>query len=462
MSQTTGTAFAHWLEEDEPDDEEVQSRPPWWRRPALIATVVVLVIVLIGAGLFARSQFLTSKPVQYQSANVTTGNLTVQVSANGPIGSAASYNLNFPASGKLIEVDVQVGQQVQAGQLLAKIDSTSLNDSVNQSKASLNSAWINYDNAVKNLSDVQAQNNPCPTPKTQDSCTQSIDQAQAQVNSAWGQVQVSQAQLQTAQDNAQNATMTAPAAGTIIAVNGTVGTVVGGGNSSSSSSAFIVLEDLSQLSITAQVNEADIGGVKVGQSARFTVPAYPSSTFHGTVTAISPLGQTTSSVVTYNVTISVDAHSLNGISLLPGMTASLEITTQERIGVLLVPNKAITFARTLLAGGQLDRTQVRTLLANALQNAGTQTPQGTPSFIAEQQNGKLVPKIIFTGLTDGTNTEVLSGLQDSEQVLTGQVGATSTPATGTGGGGLGGGGIFGGGGGGGGGGRGGGGGGGGG
>jgi len=409
--------------------------------------VVVVVIVLIGGGLFVRSQFLTTRPVQYQSATVTTGNLTVQVSATGPIGSVASYDLNFPTSGKLLEVDVQVGQQVQAGQLLAKIDSTSLDDSVNQAQASLNSAWTSYDNAVKNLSDTQAQNNPCPTPKTQDSCTQTIDQAQEQVNSAWAQVQVAQAQLQTAQDNAQNATMTAPAAGTIISINGTVGTVVGGGSSSSSSSAFIVLEDLSKLSIVAQVNEADIGSVKVGQSARFTVPAYPSSTFHGSVTAISPLGQTTSGVVTYAVTISVDTNSLNGTNLLPGMTASLEITTQERIGVLLVPNKAITFARTLLAGGQLNRTQVRTLLANAVQNAGTQTQQqGTPSFIAEQQNGKLVPKIIFTGLTDGTNTEVLSGLQNNEPVLTGQVGATSTPATSTGGSFGGGGGIFGGGG----------------
>lgn len=422
------TAFTRWLEE-EPDDEEIQLRLPWWRRPALIITVVLVLVVLIGGGLFVRGRVFGSQPPQYQFASSTIGNLTIKVSATGPIGSAATYNLNFPTSGKLIEVDVRVGQQVRAGQVLAKIDATSLNDTLNQAQASVNAAWISYQNALQNLRDVKSQNNPCPTGKTQAQCTQAIDQAQAQVNSAWGQYQVALAQLQTAQHNAQNATLTAPAAGTIISVNGTPGTVVGGGGTNSST-PFIVLEDLSKLSITAQVNEADIGGVKTGQSASFTVPAYPNHTFYGTVTAISPLGQATSNVVTYTVTISVDQHSLKGINLLPGMTANLQITTQERIGVLLVPNSAITFARNLMTSGQIDRNQVRALLANALQNAGSQAPQGTPAIIVELQNGRLVPKVIFTGLTDFTNTEVLSGLHEGERVVTGQIGGTqATPAS---------------------------------
>src|SRR5262249_16725347 len=150
---------------------------------------------------------------------------------------------------------------------------------------------------------------------------------------------------------------------------------------SSASSAFIVLENLSQLSITAQVNEADIASVKVGQSASFTVAAYPGATFHGSVTTILPLGPTSSGVVTYPVTISVDTNSLNGDNLLPGMTATLTITTQERIGVVLVPNKVLSFARILLASGKISSSQVRSLLANALQNAGSQTPQGTATFV---------------------------------------------------------------------------------
>ncbi len=450
MSQT-GTSFARWLEDEEPEDDEVQPRRSRYRRLVFSLLAVVIILALIGGALLIKGSFFASKPPQYQFASTTTGNLVIQVSATGPIGSAATYNLNFSASGKVTEIDVTVGQQVQAGQLLAKIDATSLTDALNQSQASVNSAWTSYANALQNLRDVKAQNNPCPTSatppaqsKTQQQCTQAIDQAQQQVNSAWAQYQVALAQLQTAKDNVGNAVMTAPAAGTVVEINGSVGATPGSGSSGSGSSAFIVLEDLSQLSIVAQVNEADIGNLKVGQSAKFTVSAYPSSTFFGTVTAISPFGQTSSNVVTYPVTISVDEHSVNGANLLPGMTANLEITTQERIGVLLVPNKAMSFANTLLASGQLDRTQVRSLLANALQQAGSQTPQGTPAIVAEMVNGALTPKVIFTGLTDGTNTEVLSGLQSGDQLVIGQVGGTATPSTSSGGtGGLGGGGgIF--------------------
>jgi multidrug efflux pump subunit AcrA (membrane-fusion protein) len=452
------TDFARWLEDDEPEEEEPQAGSSRRRRLLYTGLALVLVLVLVGGGLFIRGHFLGTKAPTYQYTSVISGNVTVQVSATGPVASSAVYNLNFPGSGKLIELDVSVGQQVKAGQVLAKIDPTALNDAVNSAQASVNSAWIGYQNALLNLKDVKAANDPCPTtatppatPKTQDQCTEAIDQAEQQVNSTWAQYESAQTQLQTAKDNAAGATMEAPAAGTVASINGSVGSTVGGsssGSSSSSSSAFIVLEDLSQLSITAQVNEADIANVKIGQTAQFTVSAYPSDTFYGTVTSISPLGQTNSGVVTYPVTIKVDTGNLNGANLLPGMTATLEITTQERIGVLLISNRALSFARTLEANGTISASQVRSLLAGALQQAGSQAPQGTATFVVEMKNGQLTPKIIFTGLTDGTNTEVISGLQEGEQVVSGQIGGTATTTSGgsSGGGGFGGGGIFGGGG----------------
>jgi multidrug efflux pump subunit AcrA (membrane-fusion protein) len=454
MSQT-GTSFARWLEDDELEDEEPGRG--WYnrRRLLIIGLAALAILALVGGGLLLSSRVFSSNPIQYEYGAATTGNVTVRVSATGPIGSTAIYDLNFPGSGKLIELDVSVGEQVQAGQLLAKIDPTALQDAEDQAQAQADAAWSNYQSALLNLQTVTAANDPCPTtatppatPKTQAQCTQAIDQAQNQVNSAWANYETAAANLQTAKDNLAGATMTAPAAGTIVSINGTVGSQVGsgsgnGGNGSSgSSAAFIVLEDLSKLAITAQVNEADIGTVKVGQSARFTVAAYPSDTFFGTVASVSPLGQTSSGVVTYPVTVSVDTGSLDGVNLLPGMTASLEITTQERIGVVLVPNKALTYARSLLVSGQISRSEVQSLLASAVQQAGSAAQTGTAGFVVEMQNGKLTPKVIFTGLTDGTNTEVISGLQDGEQIVVGQTGGTATPTT-TGGGG---GGIFGGGG----------------
>ncbi len=474
MSQSglpqTGTSFARWLDEDEPDDEEPGQGFFGERRRQLllIALIAVLLLALVGGSLLLSGHLFSSPPIQYQYTTTSTGNLTISVSATGPVASTAVYDLNFPSSGTLTELDVSVGQVVQAGQLLAKIDPTSLQDAENQAQAQANSAWTNYQSAVLNLQSVTAANDPCPTTatppataKTQAQCTLAIDQAQNQVNAAWDSYQTALANLQTAKDNLADAVMTAPAAGTIVSINGTIGEQVGGGgggggsSSSGSSSAFIVLEDLTQLAITGQVNEADIGTVKVGQSASFTVPAYPSDTFYGTVTSVSPLGSSSSGVVTYPVTVSVDSHSLNGVSLLPGMTASLEITTQERIGVTLVPNKALTFARSLLTTGQISRSQVQSLLASAIQQAGSSS--GTASFVVEMKNGKLTPVVIFTGLTNGTNTEVTSGLAAGVQVVDGETGGSVTPTTTTGsGGGIfggGGGGGFGGGGGGGGGGR---------
>ncbi|HLV98845.1 MAG TPA: efflux RND transporter periplasmic adaptor subunit [Ktedonobacterales bacterium] len=460
MSQSsmpqTGTSFARWLEEDDLDEEEPGQGFFNRRRIVLIGLIALLILALVGGGLLLSGHVFSSPPIQYQYTSTSTGNLTVSVSASGPIASTAVYDLNFPSAGTLTELDVSVGQVVKAGQVLAKINPTSLQDAENQAQAQVNSAWTNYQSAVLNLQNVTAQNDPCPTTatppataKTQQQCTLAIDQAQNQANSAWDSYQSALANLQTAKDNLGNAVMTAPAAGTIVSINGSLGEQVGsggsGGSGSGSSSAFIVLENLSQLAITGQVNEADIGTVKVGQSASFTVPAYPSNTFFGTVTSVSPLGQTSSGVVTYPVTVSVDSHSLSGVNLLPGMTASLEITTQERIGVTLVPNKALTFARTLLSTGQISRSQVQALLAAAIQQAGSSA--GTASFVVEMQNGKLTPRVIFTGLTNGTNTEVLSGLQSGEQVADGETGGTLTPTTTTGGGGGGGGGgIFGGGG----------------
>lgn len=460
MSQPqTGTSFARWLEEDDLDEEEPGRGVSGRRRLLLIGLAAVLLLAVGGGAFLLSSRVFRSNPVQYQFGTTSTGNVTVTVSSTGPIASTAVYNLNFPTSGTLTELDVAVGQQVQTGQVLARIDPTSLQDAENQAQAQVNSAWLNYQNALLNFKDVKAANDPCPTtatppatPKSQQQCNLAIDQAQEQVNSAWANYETAKTQLQTAKDNLGNAVMKAPAAGTIVSINGTVGAQVGSGggsggssgsSGSGSSSAFIVLEDLSQLAITAQVNEADIASVKVGQSVRFTVSAYSSNTFFGTVTAISPLGQSSSGVVSYPVTVSIDSHSLNGASLLPGMTANLSITTQERIGVVLVPNKALTYARSLLVSGQISRSQVQSLLAAALQQAGSQAPSGTATFVAVLQNGTPTPQVIFTGLTDGTNTEVLSGLQAGQQVLVGQTGGNTTPTTTSGGGG---GGIFGGGG----------------
>lgn len=242
------------------------------------------------------------------------------------------------------------------------------------------------------------------------------------------------------------AELTAPQAATVAAINGVVGASSGsstgggggGSTSSSSSSAFMTLIDISSLNITAQVNESDVANVKVGQAAQFTVASYPSATFRASVASIELIGQTSSSVVTFPVHLTVDQNSLSGNNLYPGMTATVNITTAQRIGALLVPSSAISFTSTALQAGEVDRSAITALTGGAAaQGTGTSSTSGSSRVVLTLTNGKLTPVLIKTGLNSGQYVEVLSGLQEGAQVVVSQTGGatttTTTTRTGTGG-----------------------------
>jgi len=217
-------------------------------------------------------------------------------------------------------------------------------------------------------------------------------------------------------------------AATVAAINGSIGEDVGNGSGGTSSQPFIVLTDLSKIGITAQVNEADIGGVQVGQPAQFTVAAYPTQTFRANVTSIQTVGQTTSNVVYYAVGLIVDKNSLNGTHLYPGMTATVNITTAERIGVLLVPAAALSFLSIALEAGELSRSSLSSLSSGT---PGTAT--AGRGIVLELRNGKLTPVAITTGLSNGQDTEVLSGLREGDEVVVGQTGGNTIPSNSNGG-----------------------------
>jgi len=238
--------------------------------------------------------------------------------------------------------------------------------------------------------------------------------------------------------NTADATLTAPHAGTVTAINGAVGASSGTG---SSTTHFIQIVDTSSLQIVANVNEADIAKVAVNNAVQFTVDAFGSQQFYGKVTAIAPQGTTTSNVVTYPVTINVDMTKLNGAHLLPGMTATAVITTDSRTNVLLIPVGTVSFVQTAVADGLVSQSQVGAALAQArqqllgLQNAGGNgggiaRDNPSPAVVLEIVNGQWVAKPVVLGLTDGTVYEVLDGLAEGESIITsaGSPGS-STPTT---------------------------------
>lgn len=427
------TALDFPLFEDDDAEETETAAPPktprWRSRPVLIAGTVVVVLALIITPLAILRGRKT--PVTYASASVRQGTLAVTVTATGPLQSA-TYDVNFATSGTISEIDVSVGQSVKAGQVLAKLDTTALRQALSLAQTQAAQA---YDQEQNSIFACDNQSNPPPN------CVQAAE----------AQYSIALDQLHTAQQNLANATLKAPHSGVIGAINGHIGGTPGAGGSSSSSSgsgsssgssgAFIQILDLSSLQVVADVNEADIGKLALGQTASFTVSAYGSRPFAGTVGTISPLGQTTSNVVTYPVTINVDTSSLNGASLLPGMTASVTITTARRQGVLLVPASAVTFARAELGNGSISRAQVVPVLRQALQmlqQAQSSDPTASQdnlsaSFVLERANNQWVVKPVVLGLTNGSVYEILAGLSAGETVITGQQGVTTTGAGATGG-----------------------------
>jgi multidrug efflux pump subunit AcrA (membrane-fusion protein) len=273
----------------------------------------------------------------------------------------------------------------------------------------------------------------------------SVTTANNQVTSAQQQLNNAETALQTAEDNLKNDVLVAPHAGLVEAINGLVGETSGSGGSSGgsssgsgSSSALIVLVDDSALSIQASVSEADIASIQVNQPATFTVAAYPSQTFRATVTSVDTLGASSSSVVTYTVDLAVDAQSLNGAHIYPGMTATTSITTAERISTLLIPSSALTFSTTALQNGEITRSQLSSLVSSG--SSGSTGASGSRGIVIELKNGHLVPVLVTKGLTNGQETEILSGLNEGDQVVIAQTGgaSTATPSTGSGRGGFGG------------------------
>ncbi len=393
----------------------------WWRRAGIIGTVLVLLVVL-GAGLLYM-RLNQQPPPSYQYGPVTQGELALTIDATGPLQSPATYNLVAATSGIIEKIDVKVGQKVTRGQVLAELSKTALQDAVNQAQAAVNADQDALYNTEVSTDWVVT----------------------AAVTQAEDTLKIAQAQLAAAQHNLDGATLRAPHAGVVTAINGTVGGTPGAPLNTSSTSGgnyFIQIVDLSSLQIVANVNESDTANLKVGDPALFTIDAYGNRQFKGVVDAISSNGAANSNVVSYPVIIGVDKKSMQGANLLPGMTAAVTITVLQHSNALIIPASAISFARTASSGNTAGSTAplvsqqaVNTALSQASQmlaNLQSQNPaiaaeSPTAAFVLERSGGTYSAKPVVLGITDGTSYEVLSGLTLNETILVGTGGPGSAP-----------------------------------
>jgi macrolide-specific efflux system membrane fusion protein len=365
------------------------------RKKRILAINGVLVLALGAAGWGAYTLLWPS-----EESNATSGVRTVAatrtsvvetVSAAATVQSAYTADADFGTSGTVTEINVKVGDTVAPGAQLAKLDATEAEQQVDVAES-------NLDAAQEDLADAEDAEDTTTT-TGQGASAQSVTAAKAKVDQA-------KLALTQAKDARAATVLTAPGAGTVTAVNGTVGQRVGGtGNSSAqgsnessdgSSSAFIVLTDLSNLMVKANVAEIDVSKIKADQEATVTINALPDAPVTAKVTQVDLTPTTSNNVVQFGVTLGL-VNAPQGLR--PGQSASAAITVARADDALAVPSAAV---RT--AGGQ---TTVTVL-----------------------SNGSETTRPVEVGVRSESLVQVTSGLSEGDEVVLATTGQTSTGGTG--------------------------------
>lgn len=437
----------------------VKPQPAWrrWVKWGAIALGVVL-LILLGLRLFGGSA-----QAGYATAPVQRGNLTVTVSATGKLAPTNQVTVGSQLSGLVTRVVVDVNDRVTAGQALALIDPEQIDDQIRAGQAQLAANTASVNQARATVSEAQAQlarleevyrlsNGRVPSQTELQAGRATAQRAVAAQRVAEANVAAARANLSQSETQRQRAIIRSPVNGVVLARQVDPGQTVAA--SFNTPTLFVIAEDLSQMKLEVAIDEADVGSVKEGQKASFTVDAFPGRTFPATITRVdlgsnltasaasassSSTASTTASagqVVSYAADLTVANPTME---LRPGMTATADIVTSDKKNVLLVPNAAFRFKPTAAGGdgssggiaGSLtfrprrDRPERQaTLGRGAQQTVYVKGADGQPQAVQ-----------VTTGDTNGSVTEVLSGgLKPGMEVITGQLAGGEEGASGGGGG----------------------------
>lgn len=287
--------------------------------------------------------------VQFVTEKVAKSTIQNSITATGTIEAVTSVTVGTQVSGIVNKLYVDYNSVVKKGQVIAELDKTNLVSALNAAKANLQSAKANQQSAQANLNYQLANYNRYKTlyqkglvsANDYESAHLSYQQAKEQANANLQSVKSAQEEVQRAQTNLGYATITSPIDGVVISKSVEEGQTVAA--SFSTPELFTIAKDLTNMQVVADVDEADIGDVAVGERVTFTVDAYPNDTFEGTVKQVRLQATTTNNVVTYEVVISAPNAELK---LKPGLTANVTIYTAERQGVTCTTAKALRFTPT--------------------------------------------------------------------------------------------------------------------
>ncbi len=402
----------------------------WYRRPLVWAGMLLLVLLVAG-GWYWQAQKSAKAAPAYLSQPVARGNLSLKVTANGTLQPVRTTSIGSELSGTVLKVNVDVNDLVKKGQVLVELDTAKLHDQILRSRAAITAANAKVAQAAATEKEARAglarfeevarlSGGKVPSKAELDGSRATLARAVADAASAQASVSDAQAALSTDMINQSKASIRAPSDGIVLTRSVDPGNAVAA--SLQAVTLFTVADNLAQLRLQVYVDEADVGAVKVGQNALFTVSAYPRRKYPAQITRVAFGSTITDNVVTYLTDLDVDNADL---SLRPGMTATATITATQRHDVLLVPNTALRFSPS--ASVATAKNGITASLMPRMPGSRTrkQAANGASTADARQvwvlREGKAVSVAVIPGISDGRMTEIVGGdLQVGMQVITGQ------------------------------------------
>jgi HlyD family secretion protein len=400
---------------EKPDIAQVLAagRPKGRARRLLLGLLVLA--VLAGAGWYFYARGAGEAGTAYVTAPVGRGALTVTVTATGTVEPTNLVEISSELSGTVRVVNVDSNDTVHKGEILAELDTEKLEASIARSRATLEAAQARVTEAEATLNEAETDyarikeltDRNVASVQVLQSAEATKARAEAAARIARADARVAEADLRVQETNLMKACICSPIDGVILSRNVDVGQIVA--SSLQAPVLFTIAEDLSQMELRVDIDEADVGVVKVGDRATFTVEAYQGRVFPASIAEVLYAPKTVEGVVTYEAVLDIDNTDL---LLRPGMTATSEIVVEEIPDAVLLPNAALRFAPPVEEEEENRGGGLLGLLIPRHAEEDSSVPQVASDgsrTVWVLRNGVAEPVTVRTGATDGLNSVVLDG-----------------------------------------------------
>ena len=367
------------------------------KKKIIIGVTIVIILLAVGAFLFFKNN---NNIPNFKLDRVTKGSIKETVTATGTTNAVVTVLVGTQVSGTIKTLYVDYNSPVKKGQILAQIDPATFQAQVEQARANLQFTKANVEKSEAALVDAKRTmernrelfSRNFIARSDRDTSETNYQSAVAQLSASKAQVAQAQAALDSASVNLRYSKIISPVDGTVISRSVDVGQTVAA--SFQTPTLFNIAQDLKEMQIDTNVDEADIGKIMVGQPVEFSVDAYPEIIFNGKVAEVRNAPTTVQNVVTYDVVVKVKNPDLK---LKPGMTANVSIILAEKKEVIRIPNAALRFKPVEVG-------------------ESAPVPKGPSVWVLENKKPKRIPVAI--GISDGNHTEILSGdLKEGGQVI---------------------------------------------